>query len=321
MQKTFDNRKTKVYNSKRKTKWTAKTKKYKPAAEGETAMKKFITLIMTAVLGIACVFGLTACGNKTVKVLAEYELTAESYAFAIKKGNTSLKNTVDGLLNEMTANGELEKVINSFFDGSATFEYENPVATKPTDHETYFIVATNAYFPPFEYYNGNKLTGIDMKIASLIAEKLNKTLYILDEEFGSLISSVQTGEADIAMAGMTVTETRKEQVDFSVEYYKSAQVLMVLESDKTFADCKSAADIEDVLSKQDKKFIVGTQNGTTGYMYSAGDEDFGYDGFKNLTTNQYKTGALAAKDLQNGKINAVIIDKQPAIMIADNLNG
>lgn len=284
-------------------------------------MKKLITLIMTAVLGIACVFGLTACGSKTVKVFAEYELTAESYAFAIKKGNTSLKDTVDGLLNEMTANGELEKLINSFFDGTATFEYENPVATTPTDHDTYFIVATNAYFPPFEYYNGNKLTGIDMQIASLIAQKLNKTLYILDEEFNSLISSVQKGEADIAMAGMTVTDTRKEQVDFSVEYYKSAQVLMVLESDKTFADCKSAADIEDVLSKQDTKFKIGTQTGTTGYMYSAGDEDFGYDGFKNLTTSQYKTGALAAKDLQNGKINAVIIDKQPAIMIAANLNG
>lgn len=285
-------------------------------------MKKLLTLIMATVLGIACVFGLTACGEKSkLKVYTDYELTAESYAFAIKKGNTELKNTVDGLLNEMTENGELDKIINSFFDGSATFEYVNPVSSTPTDHDTYFIVATNAYFPPFEYYNGNKLTGVDMKIASLIAEKLDKTLYILDEEFNSLISSVQNGEADIAMAGMTVTETRKEQVDFSVEYYKSAQVLMVLESDTVFADCKSAEDIENVLKAQGSNFIVGTQNGTTGYMYSAGDEDFGYDGFKNIQTNPYKTGALAAKDLQNGKINAVIIDKQPAIMIADSLNG
>lgn len=284
-------------------------------------MKKLLTLIMATVLGIACVFGLTACGKDKVKVYTDYELTAESYAFAIKKGNTDLKNTVDGLLNEMIANGELDKVINSFFDGSATFEYENPVSSTPTDHDKYFIVATNAYFPPFEYYNGNKLTGVDMKIASLIAEKLEKTLYILDEEFNSLISSVQNGEADIAMAGMTVTETRKQQVDFSVEYYKSAQVLMVLENDTTFADCKSAEDIENVLKAQGSNFIVGTQNGTTGYMYSAGDEDFGYDGFKNLKTSPYKTGALAAKDLQNGKINAVIIDKQPAIMIADSLNG
>lgn len=284
-------------------------------------MKKLLTLIMATVLGIACVFGLTACGKDKVKVYADYELTAESYAFAIKKGNTSLKNTVDGLLTEMTENGELDKIINSFFDGSATFEYENPVSSTPTDHDKYFIVATNAFFPPFEYYNGNKLTGIDMKIASLIAEKLNKTLYILDEKFDSLISSVKNGEADIAMAGMTVTETRKEQVDFSVEYYKSAQVLMVLENDTLFAECKSADDVVNVLKAQGSDFIVGTQNGTTGYMYSKGDVDFGYDGFKNLQTKAFDTGALAAKDLQNGKINAVIIDKQPAIMIAKNLNG
>ena len=288
-------------------------------------MKKLLTLIMTAILGVACVFGMTACGkkeeSKTLKVYSEYELTSEKYAFAINKENTSLKTTVDDMLNEMTENGKLDTLINSYFDGTATFTYTNPVSDVPTDHNTYFIVATNAYFPPFEYYEGSALAGVDIEIASLIAKKLNKTLYVIDEEFKSLISSVQKNKADIAMAGMTVTETRKEQVDFSVEYYESAQVLMVLDGDKTFADCKSADDIVEVLKKQDTSFIVGTQNGTTGYMYSFGDEDFGYDGFKNLTTNGYKAGALAAKDLQNGKINAVIIDKQPAMMIAKSLNG
>ena len=182
-------------------------------------------------------------------------------------------------------------------------------------------MATNAYFPPFEYYNGNKLTGVDMKIASLLAAKMNKTLYILDEEFDTIFESVNTGEADIGMAGITVTEARSAIYDFTEEYYESAQVLIVKESDNLFANCQTAADIEAILAQQDKKFIIGAQNGTTGYMYSAGDEDFGYDGFTNLTVNGYKTGALAVKDLSNGKINAVIIDKQPALMISKSING
>ena len=101
----------------------------------------------------------------------------------------------------------------------------------------------------------------------------------------------------------------------------TAQVLIVAEDDTVFADCKSAEDIENVLAAQAKTFTVGTQTATTGYMYSAGDEDFGYDGFKNLETKSYSNGALAAKDLSNGKINAVIIDKQPALMIVKNING
>ena len=87
-----------------------------------------------------------------------------------------------------------------------------------------------------------------------------------------------------------------------------------------FADCKSADDIIAKLKEQSSSFNVGTQNGTTGYMFSAGNEDFGYDGFKNLSTKGYTTGALAVLDLANSKIDAVILDKQPAIMIAKSTN-
>ena len=139
-------------------------------------------------------------------------------------------------------------------------------------------------------------------------------------EFDSLIPAVMNGEVDIAMAGMTVTDKRLQQVDFSTEYYTSAQVITVLDNDKLFADCKTAADVEEVLAAQGADFKVGTQKATTGYMYTAGDEDFGYDGFKNLTTKAYDTGALAMQDLKNGKINAVILDKQPSLMITASMN-
>ncbi len=287
-------------------------------------MKKFLAILLSAATLFLLVASLAACGSgkSKVKVFTEYELTAEEYAFAIAKSNTDLKEAANALLAELKENGELDKIINSFFDGSATFTYTNPVSSIPSgsDKDNYLVVATNAYFPPFEYYEGNKLTGVDMKIASLLAEKLNKTLYIADMEFDSIISSVQNGESDIGMAGMTVNPTRLESVDFTTPYYESAQVLVVREDDKVFADCKSADDIVKVLGEQNDKFIVGTQNGTTGYMYSAGDEGFGYDGFKNLKTNSYTTGALAILDLANGKIDAVILDKQPAIMIAESTN-
>lgn len=279
-------------------------------------MKKIIIAIMALILVVSCAFAFVAC-NKGEKVkVVEIELTAESYAYLVKKGNTALQASVNELLAELKANGELDKIINSFFDGTATFEYTNPASK-----EGCLIVATNAYFPPFEYYNGNKLTGVDMKIASLLAAKLNKTLYILDEDFDAIFTSVNSGEADIAMAGITINEARQAIYDFSTEYYESAQVLVVKESDTLFANCKTDADVEAVFAAQDKSFTVGTQSATTGYMYMAGDEDFGYDGFTNLTTSGYKTGALAIKDLSNGKVNAVVLDKQPALMIAKSING
>ena len=289
-------------------------------------MKKLFAIVLSAALLLGTAVAVfAACGNgaSKVKVFTEYELTSESYAFAVQKGNTTVKDAADELLADMTEDGTLEDIINSFFDGTATFTYENPVSSTPTgaSRSEYLIVATNAYFPPFEYYSGNKFTGVDIQIASLLAEKMDKTLYVADMDFDAIITSVQQGNCDIGMAGITVNADRLESVDFTTEYYESAQVLMVREDDTAFAECESADDIVAVLKEQDKSFTVGTQNGTTGYMYSYGDEGFGYDGFTNLTTKGYTTGALAAQDLSNGRINAVIIDKQPAIMIAASING
>ncbi|MBR2987271.1 MAG: transporter substrate-binding domain-containing protein [Clostridia bacterium] len=287
-------------------------------------MKKTLSIVLCLAMLLTAVMAFASCGNEKskVKVFTEYELTAEKYAFAVAKENTALKDAANALLDELKENGELDKIINSFFDGTATFTYENPVSSVPTGdaRANYLVVATNAYFPPFEYYEGNKLTGVDMKIASLLAEKLGKTLYIYDMEFDSVITSVKEGMADIGMAGMTVNEERLKTIDFTTEYYESAQVLIVREDDTVFADCKSADDITAKLSAQAKSFTVGTQNGTTGFMFTAGDEGFGYDGFKNLTTKGYTTGALAVLDLANGVVDAVIIDKQPAIMIAESTN-
>ena len=281
-------------------------------------LKKILATLLAAVAAIAT-FSFASCGNKgeDVKVMKEILLTEEDYAFAIAKENTTLLNDVNGMLAKWEDDGSLDKLINSYFDGDSKFTYKNKTDT-PAEGD--FVMATNAAFPPFEYKKGSAFTGVDVEIAYNIATELGKTLFVYDMEFDSIIASVKGGESDIGMAGMTVNETRLQQVNFATPYYSSAQVITVLASDTTFDACKTAADVEAILASKGTDYVIGTQNGTTGYMYSKGDEGFGYDGFTNLTTNGYTTGALAMKDLSNKKINAVILDLQPSLLIAESIN-
>ena len=111
-------------------------------------MKKFLALALVAAMVLCSMVAFSACngGKKQVKVFEAYELTAESYAFAVDKENTALKEAANELLADLKESGELSNIINSFFDGSATFVYENPVSSVPTgaDRENYLVVATNA---------------------------------------------------------------------------------------------------------------------------------------------------------------------------------
>ena len=284
-------------------------------------LKKILATVLATVAAFAT-FGFAACNkdddtSKNVKVMKDILLTEEEYAFAIAKDNTELLTAVNTQLAAWTADGSLNTLINSYFDGTATFTYENKSAT-PKEGD--FIMATNAYFPPFESKEGSAFKGVDVEIAYKLATAMNKTLFVYDMEFGSIIASVQKGESDIGMAGMTVNATRLEQVNFATPYYKSAQVITVLESDTTFDACKTAADVEAILNAKGSDYVIGTQKATTGHMYSEGNVDFEYPGFKNLKTSPYTTGALAMKDLQNGKVNAVILDLQPSLMIAKSIN-
>lgn len=281
-------------------------------------MKKFIALTLAAVAGCATL-ALASCGSSKdeLKVYETYLLTEEDYAFAIAKENDALETSVNELIADMKEDGSLDSLISSYFDGTADFTYTNKTSA-PAEGD--FVMATNAFFPPFEYYEGEAFSGVDVEMAYLIAQKLGKTLFVKDMDFDGIILDVKNGNSDIGMAGMTVTDTRLEQVDFATPYYKSAQVLTVQKGDEVFADCKSADDVVNVLKAQGKDFKIGTQTGTTGYMYSAGDADFGYDGFTNLETKAYQTGALAMTDLSNGKINAVILDLQPSLMISKSIN-
>ena len=106
---------------------------------------------------------------------------------------------------------------------------DKPAADNDTTSKGTLVMATNASFPPYEYYENEKIVGIDAEVAELIAEKLGMTLEIKDMEFSSIIGAVQTGSVDFGMAGMTVTEERLVTVDFSDSYATAVQAIIVKE--------------------------------------------------------------------------------------------
>ena len=171
-------------------------------------------------------------------------------------------------------------------------------AKSMTAKEGKLIMATNAEFPPYEYKEGDKIVGIDAEVAKLIADKLGLELEIADVDFDSIIPGVQSGKYDMGMAGMTVTDERKEKVNFSDSYATGVQVVIVKED----SEIKSIDDLEG------KK--IGAQQGTTGYIYASDTPENGGFGEENVTG--YQNGALAVEALKGGKVDCVIIDNEPA---------
>lgn len=159
-------------------------------------------------------------------------------------------------------------------------------------------VGTNAEFPPFEYVGDNgEPDGFDMALIKAIGEKLGVEVVIENMEFDSLVSSIGS-KTDIAIAGMTVTEERKQSVDFSEPYYNAVQhVLVAADSDISGYD--------DLIGK-----TIGCQLGTTG--------DFIIEEIEGATDQQYNKAVDAVNDLVNGRLDAVIVDSNPAGVFAAN---
>lgn len=156
------------------------------------------------------------------------------------------------------------------------------------------VMGTNAAFPPYEFVaDDGTIVGIDAEVAKALADKLGMSLTIKDMEFDSLLSAVQGGSVDVVLAGMTVTDERKEAVNFSDSYATGVQVVIVKED-------SDIATVDDLDGK-----VIGVQAGTTGDIYCT--DDYGQDNVK-----QYSNGALAIAALVNDQVNCVVIDNEPA---------
>ena len=185
--------------------------------------------------------------------------------------------------------------------GEDAAEAEGETEGETQEEGGVLVMATNAEFPPYEYYEGGEVVGIDAEIAAAIAEKLGMTLEIEDMAFDSIVTSVSTGKADMGVAGMTVTEDRLQNVNFSDPYATATQVVILRED----------SDIQDVAGLEGK--TVGVQLGTTGDLFA---EDI-----KDVTVERYNKGFEAVQALSQEKIDAVIIDQEPAKVFVEENEG
>ena len=172
-----------------------------------------------------------------------------------------------------------------------------------TIEEGKLIMATNAQFPPYELvsdgegFNGTGFEGIDVEIASAIADKLGLELQIDDMDFDSALVAVQNDGADVVLAGLSYSEERDEVLDFTDSYATGVQVVIVKEG-------------SDVTMDNLGEKMIGTQRGTTGYIYASDTPENG--GYGEDHVSAYDNGATAVQALVNGQVDAVIIDEAPA---------
>lgn len=171
---------------------------------------------------------------------------------------------------------------------------------EPASDAAKLTMATEATFPPYEYYDGDAIVGIDVEVAQAIAEKLGMELEVTDIAFDSIIPGIQTGKYDMGMAGMTVTDERKEQLSFSDSYATGVQVVIV-------KDGSAITSVDDLLA-DGANTVVGTQAGTTGFLYATSDiEEAGLG-----TVKSFGKTTDAVEALKNGQVDCVILDNEPA---------
>lgn len=163
------------------------------------------------------------------------------------------------------------------------------------------VMATNAEFPPYEYREGEEIVGIDVDIANAIGEELGVEVKVEDMDFDAIIPAISSGKADFGAAGLTITEERLANVDFTDTYAHATQVIIVTEDSEI-------AGPDDLTGKS-----IGVQLGTTGDIYAGDVED--------STVERYKKGFEAVQALSQGKIDAVVIDSEPAKEFVADANG
>ena len=239
-------------------------------------MKKFFAMALSCAL---CISMLAGCGDSAASSAAPAASAAETATAAPTEAAAPAAD-------EASAKEEAPAEAGSAAEAAAT--------DFTTVEDGKLHMATNAAFPPYEMVaDDGSFEGIDVEIAGKIAEKLGLELVVDDMDFGSVITSVQAGKSDIALAGLTVTDERKENVDFSDTYATGVQTVIV----------PIDSDIETIDDLQGK--LIGCQESTTGYIYCS--DDYGED-----MVTAFPNGANAIQALLSGKVDAVVIDSQPA---------
>lgn len=276
-------------------------------------MKKFLSLLLALAMGCS----LAACGSNqdgsdaqtgsTKLKILDTEYTNESYAICIAKENTELLDKVNAALDTLQENGTTQAIIDKYIsDVPNDLQFQQDVEGKEELH-----MATNAFFPPYEYYENDTVVGIDPEMAAAIADELDMKLVIDDMDFDAILPAVTSGKADIGMAGMTVTPDREESVNFSKSYANGILSVIVTED-------SPITTVDDLLDP-DAEYVAGVQQGTTSDIYLSDSYDNG--GITEDRVAKFNKGADAIQALLTGKIDCVVIDSQPAQAFVEANNG
>ncbi|MBR2560909.1 MAG: amino acid ABC transporter substrate-binding protein [Eubacterium sp.] len=240
-------------------------------------MKKLTAILLCAGMALS----LAACGNNAA---------SEAASSAASEATEETASSAASEAEEEATSESVEETVSE-----ASSEAAEETGEIKLGEEGKLHMATNAAFPPYELTNDEGgYEGIDVEIATKIAEKLGLELVVDDMDFQSVIAAAQSGKSDIAMAGLTVSEERKQNVDFTDTYATGVQVIIVPED-------SPIQSVDDLSSDT----LIGCQEATTGYLYCS--DDYGED-----AVNSYTNGATAIQALLSGKVDCVVIDNEPA---------
>lgn len=263
-------------------------------------MKKLLSLLLAVSMLLTMTFVLASCGGDESESASESASESDS-----ESASESTSESDSESASESASESDSESASESTSESESEAE---DIATNGT-----LKMVTNAYFAPYEYFQGDDIVGIDVDIAKAVAAKLGYKLEVESINFDSLITTVNSGAADFAMAGMTVTDERKLEVDFTLSYATGCQMLVVTKN----SPLSSLDDLVAYPADADGNYItegntatkVGVQLGTTGALYAE------WDGYQVVP---YTTANDAIIALKNGDVDCVMIDSAPAQNFVDN---
>ncbi len=288
------------------------------------SVKTIIVLAVVATMLTAC-FALVACNDNDINLVAEVatDLLQEDFGIAVTKGNTELMNAVNQVVDEWKVNGKLTQY-SDYYSALANEEKGGEKAVAPEGLQTSWdfgnatqtiAVYTESGFAPYEFVYGGNVVGIDIAIMSQVAVNTGKKIEVKDVAFDVIATNVSTATGDaVGAAGMSITEERKEFVDFSNVYASST--LVIVSKDGQYKSVKDLAGKKVGVQEGTSGDIIISEATGNGYTYEIVNEDESKTTVvvkaEGAEVTRYKAYALALQDLKNGRIDAILMDKIPA---------
>jgi len=289
-------------------------------------MKKIISLVLAVLMLTVC---LASCGNKGGKFVATdaVDLIKEDFGIAVQKGNEELLAAVNKVVDAWVADGTMTEYVD-YYTALSDYEAGAEGATAPDagdlnltwdfgDATEIITVYTESGFAPFEFISNGKVIGVDIAIMSQVAVEMGKKLDVQDVLFDTIPTCVEqaTGDA-VGAAGMTITEERMDKVDFSSIYYSSTLVVVSAE-DKAINSVKDLAGLRVAVQEGTSGDLIISDAVADGYKYTVENDD-GVEEEVVVTAAgaepvRYKQYALAFEDLKSGRVDAILMDKLPAL--------